>query len=104
MMKLAAVAMVRNETDIIGAFLRHLDALFDYAVLMDHGSTDGTDRAWEAACAQRPGWTMWHLEPVGYHQTTFNAFAMNHVMKTTDADAVIFMEADEFIDTPDPAA
>ena len=44
-MKLAVAALVRNEIDIIGAFLQHLDALFDYALLMDHGSIDGTDRA-----------------------------------------------------------
>jgi len=97
-MKLAVVAMVRNETDIIGTFLQHLDALFDYAVLMDHGSIDGTDRMIAAVCASRPGWTMWHLDPVGYHQVAFGRFALRHLMLNTDADAVVFMDADEFID------
>lgn len=103
-MKLAVVAMVRNETDIIGAFLRHLDALFDCALLMDHGSTDGTDGAIASACAQRPGWSMWHLEPVGYHQPLFTGFAVRHVVQHTDADFIILLDADEFIDVPDRAA
>jgi hypothetical protein len=103
-MKLAVVAMVRNETDIVGAFLRHLDALFDYALLMDHQSTDGTGRALAAACAQRPGWTLWHLEPVGYHQPLFTTFALRHVLHNTDADFVFLLDVDEFIDTPGRAA
>jgi hypothetical protein len=103
-MKLAVVAMLRNETDIVGMFLQHLDALFDYAVLMDHGSSDGTDRALAAACAARPGWTMWHLEPFGYHQTTFNTFALRALVEHTDADWVMFLDADEFIQIADRAA
>jgi len=42
-MKLAVAALIRNEIDIIGTFLQHIDALFDHVVLMDHGSIDGTD-------------------------------------------------------------
>lgn len=103
-MKLGVVAMLRNETDIVGMFLQHLDAFFDYAVLMDHGSTDGTDRAIAAACAQRSGWAMWHLEPVGYHQTLFSSYALTHLMQNTDADWVMFLDADEFIQMPDRAA
>ena len=81
-MKLAVASLIRNEIDIIGGFLQHLDALFDYALLMDHGSIDGTDRAIAAACARRPGWDMWHVEPVGYHQTAFNGFALRHCFTT----------------------
>ena len=103
-MRLAVVAMIRNEADIVATFLQHLDALFDYALLMDHGSTDGTDHVLAAACAHRPGWTLWHLEPVGYHQTTFNTFALSHVMQNTDADLVLFLDADEFIETRDRPA
>jgi hypothetical protein len=103
-MKLAAVAMIRNESDIIGAFLQHLDALFDHAVLMDHHSMDGTDRILQQVCAQRPGWTLWHIEAVGYHQEHFSRFATRHVMRRTDADFVFFLDADEFVGVPDRAA
>ena len=100
-MKLAVVSMVRNETDIIGSFVQHLDALFDYAILMDHRSIDGTDAILAQACARRPGWTLWHLEPQGYQQARFTAFAAAYAMQTTDADFVFFLDADEFINVPD---
>jgi glycosyltransferase involved in cell wall biosynthesis len=99
-LKVAAIVLIRNEIDIAATFLRHVDALFDYVLLMDHGSIDGTERLIEQACAQRPGWTMWHVEPVGYHQTAFNTFALRYMMQTTDADFFIFLDADEFIDVP----
>jgi hypothetical protein len=102
--KLAVAALVRNEIDIIGAFLQHLDALFDYALLMDHHSIDGTDRAIAAACARRAGWTMWHIDAVGYHQSAFSSIAVAHLMQNTDADAVMLLDADEFINVPDRAS
>ena len=100
-MKLAVAALIRNEIDIVGAFLQHLDALFDHVLLIDHGSIDGTDRVMAQACAGRPGWTLWHLDPVGYHQAAFSRFALGHLMRGTDADIVMFLDADEFIAVPD---
>jgi hypothetical protein len=103
-LKLAVAALIRNEIDNVGSFLQHLDALIDHVLLMDHGSIDGTDRLLEQAFAQRPGWTLWRLEPVGYHQTAFNIFALRHLMRHTDADVAMFLDADEFIDVPDRAS
>jgi hypothetical protein len=103
-MKLAVAALVRNEIDIVGAFLQHLDALFDYAVLMDHGSIDGTDRALAAACVRRSGWKMWRVEPVGHHQTAFSGIALRHLFQETDADIGMFLDTDEFLNVPDRAS
>ena len=102
-MKLAVAALIRNEIDIVGAFLQHLDALFDYVVLMDHGSIDGTDRVMAQACAGWPGWTLWHLDPIGCYQAAFSHFALRHLMRGTDADIVVFLDTDEFIAVPDRA-
>lgn len=102
-MKLAVAALIRNEIDIIDPFLRHLDALFDDVLLMDHGSVDGTERVMQQACAGRPGWTFWHLDPVGYHQTAFSQFALGHLLRHTDVDIAMLLDADEFIDVPDRA-
>ncbi len=103
-MKLAVAALIRNEIDIIGAFLQHLAALFDHVLLMNHHSIDGTDRVMEAACARRPNWTMWQVEPTGYHQRAFCGVALRHLFTTTDADIVMFLDVDEFLDVPDRAA
>jgi hypothetical protein len=102
-LKIAVACLVRNEIDIIGTFLQHLDALFDYVVLLNHHSLDGTERVMEQACAERPGWTLWQVDPIGYHQTIFSVFALNHLMVNTDADIVLFLDADEFIDVPNRA-
>lgn len=103
-MQLAVVALVRNEIDIIGAFLSHAAALFDRALLLDHGSMDGTAAMLDAACRARPGWVRWRIDVPGHHQAVFATFAMRHLFETTDTDMVFFLDADEFLDVPDRAA
>ncbi len=41
-MRLFGVAMVRNEADVIEAFVRHNLTMLDGLVVIDHGSLDGT--------------------------------------------------------------
>ncbi len=102
-MQLALVAVIRNEIDIIPAFLSHAAALFDRAILLDHGSVDGTQSMLEAACRACPGWVRWRVEIPGHHQALFCAFAMRHLFETTGTDMVLFLDADEFLDVPDRA-
>jgi hypothetical protein len=102
-LKLAVASLIRNEIDIIVAFLQHLDALFEYALLMNHGSIDGTDRVMADACERKPGWRMWQVDAIGYHQAAFNLFALDHLVRNTDADYFMFLDADEFIDVSDRA-
>lgn len=96
--------MVRNERDIAPAALRHLGALFDHALLLDHGSTDGTAELLGTACRQRPGWACWRVRVPGYHGKAFTTFAMRHLFETTSADFVAFIDADEFLDLPNRPA
>ncbi len=103
-MKLGLVAVVRNEVDIIRPFLAHVAALFDHALLLDHGSTDGTEILLAAACQGRAGWDCWRVEIPGHHQALFSSFAMRHLFLTTDADFVVFLDADEFLDVADRAS
>jgi hypothetical protein len=42
-MRLGAAAIVRNEADIIEAFVRHNLTLVDRLAIIDHGSFDGTE-------------------------------------------------------------
>ena len=96
MPKLAVVSMIRNEADILPAFLRHIAALFDYAVLMDHGSIDGSDTM-QLVAAGIKGWQAWRVEESAYFQEAFCGFAMRWLFENTDTDAVVFLDADEFI-------
>ena len=41
-MKLVAISMVKNEADMIEAFVRHTRAWVDHHLVFDHDSTDGT--------------------------------------------------------------
>jgi hypothetical protein len=41
-MRLVAVSVVKNEADIIEAFVRHTRAWVDHHLIFDHDSTDGT--------------------------------------------------------------
>jgi len=52
-MRLIGVAMVRNEADIVEAFVRHNLTVLDAMVVVDHGSLDGTEEI--LALLQREG-------------------------------------------------
>ena len=52
-MRLIGIAMVRNEADIIEAFVRHNLTVLDALVVVDHGSLDGTGEI--LALLQREG-------------------------------------------------
>ncbi|BDG73816.1 glycosyltransferase family 2 protein [Roseomonas fluvialis] len=53
-MRLTAVAMIRNEADILPDFLGHCAALFDDVLVVDHASTDGTAEILAAAATRMP--------------------------------------------------
>lgn len=94
---IAAVAMVRNEADIIELFTSHVLALFDEIIIVDHQSDDGTV-AFLAALADRfPQVRVLTLFEPSYIQS----IAMTHVMRDIPslrcADWVFFLDADEFL-------
>ncbi len=102
-MRLAVFTVLRNEADIAPAFLAHLGALFDHALLMDHGSSDGTAALLASACGRHPGWRHWTVDLAGNHQQAIANFAWRWLLEHTDADIVVPLDADEFIDVPDRA-
>jgi len=89
--------MVRNEIDILPAFLQHVHALFDHVVLMDHGSVDGSKEIMALAVLERKNWRLWHVKESGYYQEAFCGFAMRWLFQHTDAEVVMFLDADEFV-------
>lgn len=98
-MRIGVVTQVRNEADILPAFLAHIAAFADDAVLMNHGSVDGSAGLLDAACRGRPGWSAWRIAVPGYHQAAFTGFAARHLLRG-GVDRVLFLDADEFIDLP----
>ena len=51
-MRIVGVAMVRNEADIVEAFVRHNLTQVDALTVVDHGSTDGTSEILAALVAE----------------------------------------------------
>jgi hypothetical protein len=103
-MRLAVFSVLRNEADIVGAFLRHILSLFDYAVLVDHRSVGGSGDMLRMACHARPGWRCWRGEYEGHHHKHAVTLGMQRLFEDTDADFVCLLDADEFIDVPDRAS
>ena len=100
-MKLAAYAQIRNECDIAHLFARHLGALYDHVLLIDHGSSDGTSAILANACRAYAGWECWRCDIAGHHQVAFAQFAIRHLFETTDAHIVLTHDADEFLAVAD---
>jgi hypothetical protein len=95
-MHIHLISLIRNERDILPSFLSHVGALFDSAQLIDHMSTDGTADLLERFCAELPGWTFGRLRCLEYLQSEV-ATALTRRAFAIGADAVIFLDADEFI-------
>ena len=95
-MKLAVVSMIRDEADILPAFLRHISAVFDAAYLFDHRSTDGSGEMLRQFCAGR-GFSYFLLDFAGRHQRQVSMLGMERAF-AAGADAVVFLDADEFLD------
>jgi hypothetical protein len=96
-MKLWAVSMVRNEADVIEAFVRHNLAFLDGIAILDHASIDSTIDILTRLKAE--GLPIFRL------RTAQTAFAQGHHVTAlvrecfarTDADFVFALDADEFI-------
>lgn len=95
-MRLHLISLLRNERDILPSFLSHAGALFDSADLIDHMSTDGSAALLEQHCAGMSGWSFGRLDCTAYLQGELSTALMRRAF-ANGADAVFFLDADEFI-------
>jgi hypothetical protein len=96
-MKLWGVAMVRNEADIIEAFVRHNLTALDGLTVIDHRSTDETPRILEALRAEGLSLVIASERRVGYCQDEVMTDAVRAALTATGADFVFALDADEFV-------
>ena len=99
-MKIVGVAMVRNEADIVEAFVRHNLTLLDGLVIVDHGSADETPRILAALAAEGLPISVLANAAPGYAQVEVTTLAVRHAFARSDADFVVPLDADEFVKTP----
>lgn len=95
-MKLRAISIIRDEIDIVSLFLRHLDALFDEVILLDHQSMDGTTELLRQAVAQRPMWKYYRVDIKQKFQEQLMNFFLEK-FRTDKFDYLFFLDGDEFI-------
>jgi hypothetical protein len=95
-MRLAGVTMVRNEVDVVEAFVRHNLGVLDALFIVDHGSFDGTSEILGRLCAEGLPLTVTRDADPAYRQSeTMTALARKAL--AGGADFVFALDADEFL-------
>ncbi len=96
-MRLIAISSVKNEQDIVEAFVRHTTAMCDHLLVVDHHSTDDTREILEALIEE--GLPLQVL--TADRQTTSQSERTTPLMHTAasmGANWVLPLDADEFLD------
>jgi hypothetical protein len=103
-MRVVAVSMVKNEADVVEAFVRHTASFADHHLIFDHASTDGT--RFVLRKLQREGLSLTLLtdDRVEYLQAERTTELMRRAVRDHAADWVLPLDADEFPQAADPAA
>jgi len=97
-MRVVAVSMVRNEIDIVEAFVRHTLAVVDQHVVLDNGSHDGTLDVLKSL--RREGLPIELIEdpePGKRQGERTTKLMREHALSKHGADWVLPIDADEFL-------
>jgi hypothetical protein len=95
--KVWSVSMVRNEADIVEAFVRHNAAILDGMAIIDHGSIDATLPILTALARERLPIILIKSAAPGYLQEQMTTATARDVFRQTGADFVLPLDADEFL-------
>lgn len=93
----AAISMVRNEADIIEAFVRHTLTFADHLFIYDHNSTDNTPKILDCLIAEGLSVSLVPLtNTIGYEQAEITTILMRTAFEQ-GYSLVIPIDADEFL-------
>ena len=98
-MLLCAAAIVRNEADIIEAFVRHNLSVVDRLAVVDHGSFDGTTEILAALVREGLPLTVVRDERAGFFQPEVLTPLARELLSDHGADFVFMLDAVEFLRT-----
>jgi hypothetical protein len=104
LMKLVAVSIVKNEADIIEAFVRHTRTWVDQHLIFDHDSTDGTREILAALAREDPAITLFSDTALGNLQQARSNYLTRLAVTQYGADWVLPLDADEFVVAADRTA
>jgi glycosyltransferase involved in cell wall biosynthesis len=97
-MRLVAASRVLNESDIIEPFVRHTAHFVDHHIFVDNGSTDGTLRILQSLHAEGIPLTVYQSRARSFVETRINTFLYQTAVSQHQADWVMHLDVDEFID------
>ncbi|MBY0526022.1 MAG: glycosyltransferase family 2 protein [Gemmataceae bacterium] len=97
-MRIISITNVKNEIDIIEAFVRHTSTLVNRLVILDNGSTDGTLDVLRALRAEGLPLEIVEDPTPGYYQhARMTRLLHEHAPHYHDADWTLPLDADEFL-------
>lgn len=99
--KIVSFTRILNEDDIVEAFARHNAAHVDHMLFLDNGSTDRTLVILRALQAEGFPLTVFQNLSVSFDQIGANNWAYQMASQLLGASWVSYLDADEFIATPD---
>lgn len=103
-MRLTGVAMVRNEADIIEAFVRTNLVLLDALYIVVHRSTDGTSEILHALYREGLQIRLMDVSEEAFRQEHYTNVAARAAFRDERADFVFPLDADEFVRAQSRAA
>jgi len=95
-LNLAVISRIRDEQDIVALFLAHLKALFDLIIVIDHRSVDSTRTVLDQM-RKHDGFVLYSLNTCSNHPKQVTHLVLNEAF-SRGADAVFFLDADEFVE------
>jgi glycosyltransferase involved in cell wall biosynthesis len=95
--RLVAISGVRNERDVIEAFVRHTTALVDHLIILDNGSTDGTREILASLVGEGLPITVKYSDSLGYSQSGWMTALMHEAAQDPEAEWILPLDADEFL-------
>jgi hypothetical protein len=93
--------MVRNEADVIEAFVRHHAEIVDELVVVDHRSVDGTDETLRALAAEGLPLRVRAEDSPVQRQNVVMTGLMREAAANGGADWILPLDADEFLVVPE---
>ena len=97
MNKIVAVAMVKNEADIIESFARHALTFADALIVADHHSTDETRAILRKLADEGMSVETTVYDGEGHDQSEVVTRLMRRAISVYGADVIVPLDADEFI-------
>lgn len=95
--RVIAISGVRNERDIIEAFVRHTTALVDHLIVVDNGSTDETRDILASLAADIPALVARYGDSIGFQQARWMTELMAEAAREPQAEWILPLDADEFL-------